>query len=192
MLKKILLALALLCAAQSARADSMFTGGASNITIGSTTVTGTAGLLYSDGTYVQSLPGTFYATDPNWTGNSPGSVFAFGNDQNLALTTDKLYNTAPLSITSTSSTGGIGNLFELYESLGGVKNVVVYFDNGGDFFSRLSMTVSGHVGGTAAHQSSIRRRHTYLICMPPGRILPDRDSWRGTMQASRVNIRSWV
>ena len=66
MLKKILLALALLCAAQSARADSMFpTGGASNITIGSTTVTGTAGLLYSDGTYVQSLPGTFYATDPN-------------------------------------------------------------------------------------------------------------------------------
>lgn len=153
MLKKILLALALLCAAQSARADSMFTGGASNITIGSTTVTGTAGLLYSDGTYVQSLPGTFYATDPNWTGNSPGSVFAFGNDQNLALTTDKLYNTAPLSITSTSSTGGIGNLFELYESLGGVKNVVVYFDNGGDFFSRLSMTVSGHVGGTSPHQS---------------------------------------
>ena len=102
MLKKILLALALLCAAQSARADSMFTGGASNITIGSTTVTGTAGLLYSDGTYVQSLPGTFYATDPNWTGNSPGSVFAFGNDQNLALTTDKLYNTAPLSITNTN------------------------------------------------------------------------------------------
>ena len=152
MLKKILLALALLCAAQSARADSMFTGGASNITIGSTTVTGTAGLLYSDGTYVQSLPGTFYATDPNWTGNSPGSVFAFGNDQNLALTTDKLYNTAPLSITSTNSTGGIGNLFELYESLGGVKNVVVYFDNGGDFFSRLSMTVSGHVGGTSPHQ----------------------------------------
>ena len=174
MLKKILLALALLCAAQSARADSMFTGGASNITIGSTTVTGTAGLLYSDGTYVQSLPGTFYATDPNWTGNSPGSVFAFGNDQNLALTTDKLYNTAPLSITNTNPSSGIGNLFELYVSQGS-KQVVVYFDNGGDFFSRLSMTVSGHVGGTGAHQSrSIRRRHTYLICMPPGRILPDR------------------
>ena len=151
MLKKILLALALLCAAQSARADSMFTGGASNITIGSTTVTGTAGLLYSDGTYVQSLPGTFYATDPNWTGNSPGSVFAFGNDQNLALTTDKLYNTAPLSITNTNPSSGIGNLFELYVSQGS-KQVVVYFDNGGDFFSRLSMTVSGHVGGTGAHQ----------------------------------------
>ena len=153
MQKKTLLALALLCAAPPARADILIpAGGASNITIGSTTVTGTAGLLYSDGTYVQSLPGTFYATDPNWTGNSPGSVFAFGNDQNLALTTDKLYNTAPLSITNTNPSSGIGNLFELYVSQGS-KQVVVYFDNGGDFFSRLSMTVSGHVGGTGAHQS---------------------------------------
>ena len=152
MQKKTLLALALLCAAPPARADILIpAGGASNITIGSTTVTGTAGLLYSDGTYVQSLPGTFYATDPNWTGNSPGSVFAFGNDQNLALTTDKLYNTAPLSITNTNPSSGIGNLFELYVSKGS-KQVVVYFDNGGDFFSRLSMTVSGHVGGTGAHQ----------------------------------------
>ena len=89
MQKKTLLALALLCAAPPARADILIPGGgASNITIGSTTVTGTAGLLYSDGTYVQSLPGTFYATDPNWT-YSQGSVFAFGNDQSLTLTTDK-------------------------------------------------------------------------------------------------------
>ena len=152
MLKKTLLALALLCAAQSARADSMFTGGASNITIGSTTVTGTAGLLYSDGTYVQSLPGTFYATDPNWSYNQ-GSVFAFGNDQNLALTTDKTYQTAPLTITNTNTAGGVANLFEIYNSIGGPLNVVAYFDNGGDFFSRLSATVSGHVVGTSPHQS---------------------------------------
>ena len=112
MQKKILLALALLCAAPPARADILIPGGgASDITIGSTPITGTAGLLYSDGAYLQSLPGTFYALDPNWS-YSQGSVFAFGNDQNLALTTDKLYTTAPLTITNTSTTGGAGNLLE--------------------------------------------------------------------------------
>ena len=39
---------------------------------------------------------------------TPGSVFAFGNDQNLALTTDKLYTTAPLTIINTNTSGGIG------------------------------------------------------------------------------------
>ena len=153
MQKKILLALALLCAAPPARADILIPGGgASDITIGSTPVTGTAGLLYSDGAYLQSLPGTFYALDPNWS-YSQGSVFAFGNDQNLALTTDKLYTTAPLTITNTSTTGGAGNLLEFYESLGGVKNLSVYFDDIGDFYSRLAATVSGHVSGTSPHQS---------------------------------------
>ncbi len=153
MQKKTLLALALLCAAPPARADILIpAGGASNITIGSTTVTGTAGLLYSDGTYLQSLPGTFYATDPNWSYNQ-GSVFAFGNDQNLALRTDKSYQTAPLTITNTNTAGGVANLFEIYQSIGGTLNVVDYFDSGGDYFSRLSMTVSGHVGGTSPHQS---------------------------------------
>ncbi len=155
MQRKTLFALALLCAAPPARADILIpAGGASNITIGSTTVTGTAGLLYSDGTYVQSLPGTFYATDPNWS-STPGSVFAFGNDQNLALKTDKLYNTAPLTIINTNTSGGVGNLFEIYNSIGGPLNVVAYFDNGGDFFSRLSASVSGHGGGTSPQQSVV-------------------------------------
>ncbi len=153
MQRKTLFALALLCAAPPARADILIpAGGASNITIGSTTVTGTAGLLYSDGTYAQSLPGTFYATDPNWSA-SPGSVFAFGNDQNLALTTDGLYKTAPLTITSTATGSGAGHLFEIYNSVGGQKNVVVYFDAGGDFYSRLAMTVSGTHNGSPPHAS---------------------------------------
>ena len=115
-------------------------------------VSGTAGLLYSDGTYVQSLPGAFHTLDPNWT-SSRGPVFDFGNDQSLSLTTDKTYATAPLTIINTNTSGGIGNLFEIYNSIGGPLNVVAYFDNGGDFFSRLSATVSGHVGGTSPHQS---------------------------------------
>ncbi len=155
LLTNTLLALALVPAATGARADSFSSGGgggSANITIGSTPVSGTAGLLYSDGTYVQSLPGAFHTLDPNWT-SSQGPVFDFGNDQSLSLTTDKTYATAPLTIINTNTSGGIGNLFEIYNSIGGPLNVVAYFDNGGDFFSRLSATVSGHVGGTSPHQS---------------------------------------
>ena len=152
-MKKLLatFAFALLSAAAFANPPAI-PPGAANITIGSMPATGTAGLLYSDGTYVQSLPGAFHTLDPNWT-SSQGPVFDFGNDQSLSLTTDKTYATAPLTIINTNTSGGIGNLFEIYNSIGGPLNVVAYFDNGGDFFSRLSATVSGHVGGTSPHQS---------------------------------------
>lgn len=145
--------LPLLLSADIALADSFTATGSLNLTIGTTGVSGTAGLLYSDGSLLQSLPGTFYATDPNMPSNG-GPVFALGNDQSLRLTTDKSYATAPLTIINTNTSGGTGNLFEIYNSLGGY-NAVVYFDDGGDFFSRLAMLVSGHVSGSSPHQSIV-------------------------------------
>jgi hypothetical protein len=70
MFKAALVLLALLASLSGSLADGLATGdGAANITIGSTPVSGTAGLLFSDGSYVQSLPGT-YAAGSGYIGNT--------------------------------------------------------------------------------------------------------------------------
>ena len=89
-LTNILLALALPLAPTGARADSAT--GATNIIIGSTPVSGTAGLLFSDGAYVQSLPGT-YTIGSGYIGNT----FTLSNGSYLELQSDGSKSTAPLT-----------------------------------------------------------------------------------------------
>ncbi|HEY8137635.1 MAG TPA: hypothetical protein VIF61_07325, partial [Methylocystis sp.] len=137
LLTNILLALALPLAATGARADSE--SGPANITIGSTAVSGTAGLLYGDGTHVQSLPGSV-------TIGSNYSSLALGNNVQMALTTDgtSANFAATLALINTSPTGGWGNALEVYDNVGGVYQLNTYINGGGIFYSTLNMVISGH------------------------------------------------
>ena len=139
LLTNILLALALPLAPTGARADSAT--GATNIIIGSTPVSGTAGLLFSDGAYVQSLPGT-YTVGSGYIGNT----FTLSNGAYLELQSDGSKSTAPLTITITSSAYNYNNQAEFYGTNGGVKTLLTYINQGG-IYTGLAMIASGHYSG---------------------------------------------
>jgi hypothetical protein len=122
------------------------------LTIGSTAIGGTpAGVLYSNGSLLESYAATV-GTDPNQP-TSPGPLLAFASNNSLMLTGDGTYNTAPLSIYGSNTTGSGAHLLEIYTNVGGLKALGVYFDAGGNQYSRLSLDVSGHTVGTNPHQS---------------------------------------
>ena len=149
---KLFLTLALLVSADTALADSFTVDGALDLTIGTTGVSGTAGMLYSDGAHLQSFAATF-GTDPNQP-TSPGPLVAFGNDISLMLTKDGTYNTAPLSIYDLNTSGAGANLLELYANNGGAKLLQTYFGAGnGALYTRAYIVVSGITSGTNPHQT---------------------------------------
>ena len=112
--------LPLLLSADIALADSFTATGSLNLTIGTTGVSGTAGLLYGDGSLVQSIG----ATVTNTTNGSPLTSVAFASNVQLALTTNGVTGSpysSMLSFNNTASDGGWqSNAIEIYSNLGGV------------------------------------------------------------------------
>ena len=161
----ILLALALVPAATGARADSLSPGGgggAANITIGSTPVSGTAGLLFSDGTYVQSLPGT-YAAGSGYIGN----IFTLSNGTYLALQSDGSKSTAPLTVSITSSAYNYNNLAEFYAVAGGINYLSTYINSAG-IYTSLAVIASGHTTGGPGAGRQITLPSVYIPSMFAG------------------------
>ena len=136
---KLFFILALLLSADIALADSFTATGALNLTIGTTGVSGTAGLLYGDGATLRSLPGTA-------TIGSNYEALALGNNVQLSLTTDGTSSNfaATLALINTSTTGGWGNALEVYSNIGGTYSLNTYINNAGIFYSTLNMVISGH------------------------------------------------
>jgi hypothetical protein len=167
-LANILIALALPLAPTGARADSQT--GATTITIGSTPVSGTAGLLYSDGALVQSLAGTVTSGS---NGTSTYTNMLFGNNVQFSFTTDGYLSSpyaALLSFNNTSTTGGWGaqNMLEIYSNLGGIHSLNTYINGIGIYSTRLNILVSGHVqagtgtGGNYGPNYAILSPNNYL------------------------------
>jgi hypothetical protein len=137
---KFLFILPLLLSADIALADSFTVPGSLNLTIGTTGVSGTAGLLYGASSLVQSLPATVTVGS-----GSNGTSLAFGNNIQALLTTDgTVNNAAVLTINNTSTTGGENNLLEIYSSVGATHSLNTYINNTGIYFTSLNMLVSGH------------------------------------------------
>jgi hypothetical protein len=136
---KLFFILPLLLGADIALADSFTVPGSLNLTIGTTGVSGTAGLLYGDGAMLRSLPGTV-------TIGSNYESLAFGNNVQLSLTTDgtSANYAATLALINTSTTGGWGNSLEVYSNLGGYLALSTYINNTGIYYSTLNMVISGH------------------------------------------------
>ena len=191
MQKKILLALALLCAAPPARADSFTT--TPNITAGSTPFSGTAGLLLG-GTggasgVVNSLAATITPSASLGLG-TPGRVFtaselgqnqaliatqlAPNNNVQLVLTKDGGFvggyqdtiGSSNLALVNLSPTyGGWGYAFEIYYTKSDGNLVIgTYIGTVGNYASRAWLTVSGatHAGsGTGGDYGN-----AYLVLQP--------------------------
>ena len=140
MRKKLLFILPLLLSADIALADSFTANGSLNLTIGTTGVSGTAGLLYGDGSFLRSLPGTVTIGS-----GTSGTSLAFGNNVQMVLSTDgSVNNAAVLTLNNTSTTGGQNNLLEVYSSVGATHSLNTYINNSGIYFTTLNMLVSGH------------------------------------------------
>jgi hypothetical protein len=157
LLTNILLSLALSLAVTGARADSET--GASNITIGSTGVSGPAGLLYSDGSHAQSLPGT-YAAGSGYIGNT----FTLSNGTYFEFQSDGSKSTAPLTVSITSSAYNYNNQAEFYGTNGGVKTLLTYINQGG-IYTGLAMIASGHYSGPAGLGRQILLPTVYVPSM---------------------------
>ena len=146
---KLFFILALLLSADIALADSFTATGALNLTIGTTGVSGTAGLLYGDGATLRSLPGTA-------TIGSNYETLAVGNNVQLSLTTDGTSSNfaATLALINTIDDGGWGNALEVYNNVGGRYSLNTYINSAGIFYSTLNMVISGHYSsgaGTGGH-----------------------------------------
>jgi hypothetical protein len=137
---KLFFILALLLSADIALADSFTATGSVNLTIGTSGVSGTAGLLYGDGATLRSLPGTV-------TIGSNYKSLAVGNNVQLSLTTDgtSANFAATLALINTNTSGGWGNALEVYSNLGGLYALETYINGVGIYYSRLNMVISGHV-----------------------------------------------
>ncbi len=124
--------------------------GAANLTIGSTNVTGTAGLLYSNGSILQSLAATVGA-DPYWSTLPAPNTLVMAPDNGLILTKTGNYNSAALQLIDSNTTGGSGQIFEIYNQIGGTLDRVAYY--GGGFSNVLFTLTSGHKTSSPPHST---------------------------------------
>ncbi len=145
---KLFFILPLLLGADIALADSFTVPGSLNLTVGTTGVSGTAGLLYGDGAMLRSLPGTV-------TIGSNYETLAVGNNVQLSLKTDgtSANYAATLALINTNPTAGWGNALEVYDNVGSYS-LNTYINGAGVFYSTLNMVISGHYSagaGTGGH-----------------------------------------
>ena len=164
MLKKILLIVGLLAGAP-ALADNN-SPGAANITLGTTILNGTAGLVYGlggTGSAAQSLAAAvtaggsaglssagqvFSRTDFGMANSTWGTQLSFGQNIELVLTKDgggnKVGN-ANLALVNLDSGGGWGHALEIYTVQPGTGyfELATYIDTAGIYYSRQNMVISG-------------------------------------------------
>jgi hypothetical protein len=174
---KLFFILALLLSADIALADSFTATGSLNLTIGTTGVSGTAGLLYGDGSHVQSLPGAV-TSGPTGNGGNGWNLLTLGSGSKnveLFLSTDgTVNNAAVLTLAGMATAGDWNNFLEVYTNIG-FYGLPTYIANDGGYYSTVEVIVSGHFSSGAGPEG--HSGGGYSVLNPAPNIPSCIDAW---------------